>query len=129
MNQKIADEVVLKSGVSVLLKDDELMAEDEWTRERELLAQELLNQDKQIVPAFWQGTSYKWRVIIVSSMRFDVTRSQTRVSTVEKEYIYCANKHLNLYIDKYEREAAKSWNLFYKRNTTHFYKDRFVHMI
>lgn len=26
--------------------------------------------------------------------------------------------------DKYEREAAKNWDLFYKRNTTNFFKDR-----
>ena len=26
--------------------------------------------------------------------------------------------------DKYEAEAAKNWSLFYKRNTTNFYKDR-----
>ena len=25
---------------------------------------------------------------------------------------------------KYEREAKKNWDLFYKRNTTHFFKDR-----
>ena len=25
---------------------------------------------------------------------------------------------------KFEREAKKNWDLFYKRNTTHFFKDR-----
>ena len=26
--------------------------------------------------------------------------------------------------DKFEREAKKNWDLFYKRNSTHFFKDR-----
>jgi methyltransferase-like protein 6 len=26
--------------------------------------------------------------------------------------------------EKLEREAKKNWDLFYKRNTTHFFKDR-----
>lgn len=26
--------------------------------------------------------------------------------------------------EKYRRESSKSWNLFYKRNTTKFYRDR-----
>lgn len=28
--------------------------------------------------------------------------------------------------DKYDREAAKNWDKFYKRNSTNFYKDRYV---
>ncbi|TMW59498.1 hypothetical protein Poli38472_004567 [Pythium oligandrum] len=32
--------------------------------------------------------------------------------------------------NKYEREAAKSWDKFYKRNTTNFYKDRhYLHLV
>jgi len=28
--------------------------------------------------------------------------------------------------EKYEKEAAKSWDKFYKRNSTNFYKDRWA---
>lgn len=28
------------------------------------------------------------------------------------------------WINKYKKEAAKNWDLFYKRNTTKFFKDR-----
>jgi len=28
------------------------------------------------------------------------------------------------WIEKYEKDARKNWDLFYKRNSTHFYKDR-----
>ncbi|OQR97061.1 methyltransferase domain-containing protein [Achlya hypogyna] len=85
MNKKI-EEVVAKAGVAILQDDDALIVDDEWTPEREALAQELLSQDKKVVPPFWQ--------------------------------------------EKYEREAAKSWDLFYKRNTTNFYKDRhYLHLV
>lgn len=31
---------------------------------------------------------------------------------------------------KYEKEAAKSWDKFYKRNSSHFYKDRhYLHLV
>lgn len=33
---------------------------------------------------------------------------------------------LCLCADKYEKEAAKNWDKFYKRNSTNFYKDRCV---
>ncbi|KDO25894.1 hypothetical protein SPRG_08835 [Saprolegnia parasitica CBS 223.65] len=85
MNKKI-EEVVAKAGVAILKDEDALIIDDEWTPEREALALELLNQDKKVVPAFWQ--------------------------------------------EKYEREAAKSWDLFYKRNSTNFYKDRhYLHVV
>lgn len=33
-------------------------------------------------------------------------------------------------LDKYEIEAAKSWDNFYKRNLSHFYKDRhYLHLV
>ncbi|PVU99171.1 hypothetical protein BB559_000935 [Furculomyces boomerangus] len=47
---------------------------------REKLAKEILEKDKNTIPEFWKG--------------------------------------------KYKREAQKNWNLFYKRNTTNFFKDR-----
>ncbi|DAZ99294.1 TPA: hypothetical protein N0F65_005462 [Lagenidium giganteum] len=32
--------------------------------------------------------------------------------------------------NKYEKEAAKNWDVFYKRNTTNFYKDRhYLHLV
>ena len=73
-----------KSGVKKLVLEDpeKIVCDDEWTEERERLAQELLQQDTSTIPEYWQT--------------------------------------------KYEREAAKSWDKFYKRNTTNFYKDRCV---
>ena len=33
-------------------------------------------------------------------------------------------------LDKYEKEAAKSWEKFYQRNSTNFYKDRhYLHLV
>ncbi|KAF0689878.1 Aste57867_18699 [Aphanomyces stellatus] len=86
MNKKIEEAVVKAAGVSVIQDEGLLVAEDEWTEEREVLAKELLEQDKKLVPTFWQS--------------------------------------------KYEKEAAKNWDLFYKRNSTNFYKDRhYLHVV
>ncbi|GAB9469792.1 hypothetical protein Gpo141_00007059 [Globisporangium polare] len=76
------EELVEKAGVtvSVLATPDQVVCDDEWTEEREHLAQELLQKDTSSIPEFWQR--------------------------------------------KYEHEAAKNWDKFYKRNTTNFYKDR-----
>ncbi|RHY31731.1 hypothetical protein DYB32_003201 [Aphanomyces invadans] len=83
MNKKIEEDVVKAAGVAVIDDDGLLVADDEWTEEREELAKALLEQDTKVVPPFWQN--------------------------------------------KYEKEAAKSWDLFYKRNSTNFYKDRYGH--
>ncbi|CAK4677841.1 hypothetical protein LEN26_010211 [Aphanomyces euteiches] len=86
MNKKIEEAVVKAAGVAVIQDQDQLVAEDEWTEEREALAKSLLEQDTKLVPEFWQG--------------------------------------------KYEKEAAKNWDLFYKRNSTNFYKDRhYLHVV
>lgn len=68
--------------VSVLATPDQVVCDDEWTPERERLAQEHLRRDTSSIPDFWQR--------------------------------------------KYETEAAKNWDKFYKRNSTNFYKDRCV---
>lgn len=77
------EKLVEKAGVtvSVLATPDQVVCDDEWTEEREQLAQELLRKDTSSIPEFWQR--------------------------------------------KYEHEAAKNWDKFYKRNTTNFYKDRY----
>lgn len=78
------EKLVEKAGVkvSVLETPDQIVCDDEWTEERELLAQQHLSKDNSTIPEFWQT--------------------------------------------KYEREAAKNWDKFYKRNTTNFYKDRYT---
>ncbi|CAH0479133.1 unnamed protein product [Peronospora belbahrii] len=56
--------------------------------------------------------------------------------TKERERL--AQEHLNrdtstistFWQEKYEQEAAKSWDKFYKRNSTNFYKDRhYLHLV
>ncbi|RHY01337.1 hypothetical protein DYB36_000829 [Aphanomyces astaci] len=87
MNKKIEEIVVKAAGVAIIDDEGMLVADDEWTEEREELAKSLLDQDKKLVAPFWQ-------------------------------------------IGKYEKEAAKSWDLFYKRNSTNFYKDRhYLHVV
>ncbi|CAI5743518.1 unnamed protein product [Peronospora destructor] len=86
-NKKL-EELAEKAGaVKHVLEDPEqVVCDDVWTEERERLAQEHLNQDKSLIPEFWQN--------------------------------------------KYEKEAAKSWDKFYKRNSTNFYKDRhYLHLV
>ncbi|ETV88053.1 hypothetical protein H257_01422 [Aphanomyces astaci] len=86
MNKKIEEIVVKAAGVAIIDDEGLLVADDEWTEEREELAKSLLDQDKKLVAPFWQS--------------------------------------------KYEKEAAKSWDLFYKRNSTNFYKDRhYLHVV
>ncbi|KAF0776036.1 hypothetical protein AaE_000263, partial [Aphanomyces astaci] len=86
MNKKIEEIVVKAAGVAIIDDEGMLVADDEWTEEREELAKSLLDQDKKLVAPFWQS--------------------------------------------KYEKEAAKSWDLFYKRNSTNFYKDRhYLHVV
>lgn len=76
--------LVEKAGVSVsvLATPEQVVCDDEWTPERERLAQEHLRRDTSTIPEFWQH--------------------------------------------KYEAEAARNWDKFYKRNSTNFYKDRYV---
>jgi len=56
MNDMIA-EVAEKAGIArkVLQDEQTIVAQDEWTPERETLAQALLDKDQKVVPEFWQG--------------------------------------------------------------------------
>ncbi|KAI9906839.1 hypothetical protein PsorP6_002810 [Peronosclerospora sorghi] len=94
------EELVEKAGVA----KHQVVCDDLWTEEREKLAQEHLSQDRSTIPAFWQ-------------------RASTRASD-QKHVIRCVAA------DKYENEAAKNWDKFYKRNATNFYKDRhYLHLV
>lgn len=54
---KRLEELVEKAGVpkTILDQSNRYFAEDEWTEEREALAEELLSKDKSSIPEFWQG--------------------------------------------------------------------------
>jgi hypothetical protein len=56
---KLLEELVEKSGVKKLVLEDpeRVVCDDEWTEEREKLAEELLRQDKSTIPEFWQSAS------------------------------------------------------------------------
>lgn len=55
---KALEELVIKAGVPTKVKEDsqQIVCDDEWTEEREKLAQELLNKDTSAIPEFWQST-------------------------------------------------------------------------
>lgn len=56
---KALEELVLKAGVPTKVKEDseQIVCDDEWTEEREKLAQELLSKDTSTIPEFWQSAS------------------------------------------------------------------------
>ncbi|KAF1775987.1 S-adenosyl-L-methionine-dependent methyltransferase [Phytophthora cactorum] len=109
-NQKL-EELVERAGVDkhVLEDPDRVVCDDVWTEERERLAREHLSQDKSTIPEFWQSAFIGNGMVCMESVADCVA--------------VCGNR-------KYEKEAAKSWDKFYKRNSTNFYKDRhYLHLV
>ncbi|GMF14853.1 unnamed protein product [Phytophthora fragariaefolia] len=109
-NQKL-EQLVERAGVSKRVLEDPalVVCDDEWTEERERLAREHLSQDKSSIPEFWQSAC--------GGLLGDVPRMLTVLWVCGRA-------------EKYEKEAAKSWDKFYKRNSTNFYKDRhYLHLV
>jgi hypothetical protein len=54
---KLLEDLVEKSGVKKLVLDDpeQIVCDDEWTEERERLAQALLTEDESKIPEYWQS--------------------------------------------------------------------------
>ncbi|RHY44344.1 hypothetical protein DYB30_010294 [Aphanomyces astaci] len=61
MNKKIEEIVVKAAGVAIIDDEGMLVADDEWTEEREELAKSLLDQDKKLVAPFWQRLGLRRR--------------------------------------------------------------------
>nr|CCA19243.1 methyltransferase domaincontaining protein putative [Albugo laibachii Nc14] len=100
INRSIEALVETAGCCSNKLADDpnQIVCDDEWTEEREALAKAHLNKDTSIIPLFWQST----------------LKTHNPPNLINSTFLS----------DKYEMEASKNWDKFYKRNTTNFYKDR-----
>ena len=57
-------------------------------------------------------------------MKSSSGHSARKLTADEVKQLESDQKLSDFQINKYERDSKKNWDLFYKRNSTHFFKDR-----